>query len=288
VPVDRPGFEGKVYYVWFDAPIEYIAATWEWAEANGRGDEWRGWWFEADDVRYSQFMAKDNVPFHTVGFPCTIIGSGEPWKLVDYLKAFNWLNYEGGKFSTSEGRGVFMDDALELLPADYWRYYLLRNAPESDDSDFTWEHFAVTVNKDLADTLGNFVNRTLRFTERAFGASVPEGGAPGEAEEALAQAEAALAAIAQAAGGSLYHSLVERIRGFALAQRGDEAGARNAFATSLELARAAGETYELALTLEAIGRLKELGGEDGSAEADEARGLLARLGVVSTADVPLA
>jgi methionyl-tRNA synthetase len=186
VPVDRPGFEGKVFYVWFDAPIEYIAATAEWAEANGRGEEWRGWWHEADDVRYSQFMAKDNVPFHTVGFPCTIIGSREPWHLVDYLKAFNWLTYEGGKFSTSEHRGVFMDDALDLLPADYWRYYLLRNAPESDDSDFTWEHFAGTVNKDLADTLGNFVNRTLRFTQRAFGESVPEGGAPGEAEEALA------------------------------------------------------------------------------------------------------
>lgn len=187
VPVERPGFEGKVYYVWFDAPIEYIAATAEWAEANGRGEEWRSWWYDADDVRYSEFMAKDNVPFHTVGFPCTIIGSREPWKLVDYLKAFNWLNYEGGKFSTSEGRGVFMDDALDLLPADYWRYYLLRNAPESDDSDFTWEHFAVTVNKDLADTLGNFVNRTLRFTQRAFGDEVPDGGEPGEAEEALAR-----------------------------------------------------------------------------------------------------
>jgi methionyl-tRNA synthetase len=187
VPVDRPGFEGKVYYVWFDAPIEYIAATAEWAEANGRGEEWRGWWYESDDVVYSQFMAKDNVPFHTVGFPCTIIGAREPWHLVDYLKAFNWLTYEGGKFSTSENRGVFMDDALDLLPADYWRYYLLRNAPESDDSDFTWEHFAGTVNKDLADTLGNFVNRTLRFTERRFGATVPDGGAPGEAEEALAR-----------------------------------------------------------------------------------------------------
>ena len=130
------------------------------------------------------------------------------------------------------------------------------------------------------DSAGYALEARARLAERAVLA--------GEAEEALAQAEAALAAIAQAEGGSLYHSLVERIRGFALAQRGDEAGARNAFATSLELARAAGETYELALTLEAIGRLKELGGEDGSAEADEARGLLARLGVVSTADVPLA
>ncbi len=186
VPVDRPGFEDKVFYVWFDAPIEYIGATREWADARGEPDAWRSWWYEADDVRYVQFMAKDNVPFHTVGFPCTIIGSREPWKLVDHLKAFNWLTYYGGKFSTSQGVGVFMDDALELLPADYWRYYLIANAPESDDSSFTWETFAVAVNKDLADTFGNFVNRTLAFTEKRFGASVPAEGEPGDAERELA------------------------------------------------------------------------------------------------------
>ena len=75
--------KGKVFYVWFDAPIEYIAATWEWADANGKGDAWRSWWYDAKDVRYVEFMGKDNVPFHTVGFPVTILGSGEPWKLVD-------------------------------------------------------------------------------------------------------------------------------------------------------------------------------------------------------------
>jgi methionyl-tRNA synthetase len=187
VPVDRPGFEGKVFYVWFDAPIEYIASTREWADANDLGDAWRSWWYDADDVRYTQFMAKDNVPFHTVGFPSTIIGSREPWKLVDFLKAFNWLTYYGGKFSTSQGVGVFMSDALELLPADYWRYYLMANAPESDDSKFTWETFAVAVNKDLADTYGNFVNRTLTITERNYGPAVPAGGAAGEEEERLAR-----------------------------------------------------------------------------------------------------
>jgi methionyl-tRNA synthetase len=130
-------------------------------------------------------MAKDNVPFHTVGFPSTILGSREPWKLVDYLKAFNWLTYYGGKFSTSQGVGVFMDQALELLPADYWRYYLMANAPESDDTSFTWETFAVAIDKDLADTLGNFVNRTLKFTEARFGSAVPSGGAPGPEEAEL-------------------------------------------------------------------------------------------------------
>jgi methionyl-tRNA synthetase len=185
VPVDRPGFEDKVFYVWFDAPIEYIGATKEWSDARGEPDAWRSWWYDADDVRYAQFMAKDNVPFHSVGFPSTIIGSREPWKLVDYLKSFNWLTYYGGKFSTSQGVGVFMDDALEVMPADVWRYYLMANAPESDDASFSWESFAVTVNKDLADTLGNLVNRTLTFTQRYFDALVPAGGEPGDAEREL-------------------------------------------------------------------------------------------------------
>ena len=175
--------KGKVFYVWFDAPIEYIGATKEWADANGLGDAWRDWWFDARDVCYYEFMGKDNVPFHTVGFPVTIMGSGEPWKLVDRLKGFNWLNYYGGKFSTSEKRGVFMDSAIELLPADYWRYYLMANAPEGSDSSFTFEHFAAVVNKDLADVLGNFVNRVTRFTVARFEGRVPEGGSYG-AEEA--------------------------------------------------------------------------------------------------------
>ena len=113
--VDRPGFEDKVFYVWFDAPIEYLGATAEWADA-GEGRDWRSWWYDADDVEYTQFMAKDNVPFHTVSFPVTLIGSREPWKRADQIKGFNWLTYYGGKFSTSQGRGVFMDQALDTLP----------------------------------------------------------------------------------------------------------------------------------------------------------------------------
>ena len=176
LPEEWEGFENKVFYVWFDAPIEYIAATKEWADEQP-GRDWKSWWYEADDVNYTQFMAKDNVPFHTVSFPCTIFGSKEPWKLVDYIKGFNWLTYYGGKFSTTDRRGVFMNHAIELLPADYWRYYLLANAPESGDSSFTWEHFAATVNKDLADTFGNFINRAFKLCEKHFGAQVPEGGA---------------------------------------------------------------------------------------------------------------
>ena len=187
---DWPGMEGKVFYVWFDAPIEYIGATAEWAEATGQGDDaWQRWWRTdkgADNVRYVQFMAKDNIPFHTLSFPSTLMGSAEPWKLVDYIKGFNWLLYEGGKFSTSQGRGVFMNQALEILPSDYWRWWLLSNAPESNDSDFTWESFQNGVNKDLADVLGNFVSRITKFCRSKFGEVVPEGGAYGEAEAALA------------------------------------------------------------------------------------------------------
>ncbi len=206
---DLEGLAGKVFYVWFDAPIEYIAATWEWADAKaaeaGRGPaedaEWERWWRgpEAADVTYVEFMGKDNVPFHTVGFPCTLIGANErleadgswrpannaPWKLVDELKGFNWLDYYGGKFSTSQKRGVFMDHALELLAPDYWRWWVTANTPETSDATFTWEQFQVQVNADLADVLGNFVNRILKFTETRFEGVVPAGGEPTELETKL-------------------------------------------------------------------------------------------------------
>lgn len=184
-----PGMEGKVFYVWFDAPIEYIAGTAEWADANGLDDAaWERWWRTdkgAQDVTYVQFMGKDNVPFHTLSFPATIIGSGEPWKLVDYIKSFNYLNYDGGQFSTSQGRGVFMDQALSILPADYWRWWLLSHAPENSDSEFTWENFQASVNKDLADVLGNFVSRVTKFCRSKFGEVVPAGGQTGERAAAL-------------------------------------------------------------------------------------------------------
>ncbi|WP_020119403.1 methionine--tRNA ligase [Streptomyces canus] len=187
--------EGKVFYVWFDAPIEYIGATKEWADLDPENRDWKSWWYDVDtDVRYTEFMAKDNVPFHTVMFPATELGVREPWKKVDYVKAFNWLTYYGGKFSTSQKRGVFTDQALDILPADYWRYFLIANAPESDDSSFTWEHFTATVNKDLADTLGNFVNRVLSFSKKRFGEEVPAGGEPGEAEAKLGEEIARLLA----------------------------------------------------------------------------------------------
>ena len=180
----RDGFDGKVFYVWFDAPVEYIAATQDWAAETG-GD-WESWWRTdkgADDVTYVQFMGKDNVAFHTLSFPTTILGSGEPWKLVDQLKAFNWVTWYGGKFSTSQKRGVFMDQAIDLAPSDYWRWYLMSNAPESSDASFTWEGFQAAINSDLANVLGNFVNRITKYCGGKFDGKVPSGGVMTEAEK---------------------------------------------------------------------------------------------------------
>ena len=182
----REGFEGKVFYVWFDAPIAYIAATQDWAEENGK--DWKTWWRTdagAEDTKYVQFMGKDNVAFHTLSFPTTILGSGEPWKLVDCLKAFNWVTWYGGKFSTSQKRGVFMDQALDIAPSDYWRWHLIANAPESSDTAFTWEEFQLSVNSDLANVLGNFVNRITKYACGKFEGKVPEGGKRTAAEEWL-------------------------------------------------------------------------------------------------------
>lgn len=197
VPVPKAGFEDKVFYVWFDAPIGYLAATKAWANQDDSRD-WLSWWQPADEVRYVQFMAKDNLPFHTIMWPAMVLGTRQPWQQADYIKGFNWLNYYGGKFSTSSKRGVFLDQALELLPADYWRYMLMASAPESSDSTFTWEQLQLKVNKDLADNLGNFVNRILKFANSRFKGEVPAGGSAGEAEAQLeADCTAAIATLEQ-------------------------------------------------------------------------------------------
>ncbi|MBD3887604.1 methionine--tRNA ligase [Phormidium tenue FACHB-886] len=183
ISVPRPGFEGKVFYVWFDAPIGYLAATKAWSD-QAEGRDWLSWW-RSEEVQYLQFMAKDNLPFHTIMFPAMILGTREPWKLADQIKGFNWLNYYGGKFSTSSKRGVFLDQALDILPADYWRYTLLAMSPESSDSTFTWEQLQTKVNKDLADNFGNLVNRILKFAASRFGGKIPAGGTQGEPEQRL-------------------------------------------------------------------------------------------------------
>lgn len=175
-PVNKEGFEDKVFYVWFDAPIGYIGITKQWSDENPTERNWKDWWLDAKDVRYVEFMGKDNVPYHSITFPATLLGTGENWTKVDFLKGFSYLTFEGGKFSKSEHRGVFAEDAVQEFPADYWRYWLMANAPESSDSSFTFESFVNTVNKDLNGVLGNFAQRVMKMTASKLGAQIPEGG----------------------------------------------------------------------------------------------------------------
>ena len=184
-PVPKKGFEDKVFYVWFDAPIGYLGITKQWADEKPGERNWKDWWLDAKDVYYVQFMGKDNVPFHSISFPATLLGTGENWTKVDYLKGMSYLTFEGGKFSKSEQRGVFAEDAVKEFPADYWRYWLISNAPEASDSSFTFDLFAGAVNKDLNGVLGNFVSRVMKMTASKIGAEVPSGGEMTEVEEKL-------------------------------------------------------------------------------------------------------
>ena len=184
-PVPKKGFEDKVFYVWFDAPIGYLGIMKQWADEKPGERNWKDWWLDAKDVYYVQFMGKDNVPFHSISFPATLLGTGENWTKVDYLKGMSYLTFEGGKFSKSEQRGVFAEDAVKEFPADYWRYWLISNAPEASDSSFTFDLFAGVVNKDLNGVLGNFVSRVMKMTASKIGAEVPAGGEMTEVEEKL-------------------------------------------------------------------------------------------------------
>ncbi|MDD4556731.1 MAG: methionine--tRNA ligase [Alphaproteobacteria bacterium] len=172
-PVNKPGYEDKVFYVWFDAPIGYIGISKQWSDEKPSERNWEDWWLGGKDVKYVQFMGKDNVPYHSITFPATLLGTGENWTFVDYLKSMSYLTFEGGKFSKSEKRGIFAEDAVKEAPADYWRYWLMSNAPESSDSSFTFELFAGAVNKDLNGVLGNFASRVLKMTASKIGEAVP-------------------------------------------------------------------------------------------------------------------
>ncbi|MBR2412760.1 MAG: methionine--tRNA ligase [Alphaproteobacteria bacterium] len=171
IPVNKPGYENKVFYVWFDAPWGYVSIS------QAANENWADWWHGGDDVHYAQFMGKDNVKFHAVFFPEQQLAMNDNWKTVDMLKAMNFLNFEGGKFSKSQKRGIFLDQAVSDAPSDCWRYALMASAPETDDTDFTIARFADIVNKDLNGMLGNFVSRVCKLTAKNFGNNVPKSGA---------------------------------------------------------------------------------------------------------------
>ncbi|HZK20554.1 MAG TPA: methionine--tRNA ligase, partial [Treponemataceae bacterium] len=188
IPVPKKGFENKVFYVWFDAPIGYISITKELgdrlnASTSSETIDWKSWWLPKEssdeqkkDVKLFQFIGKDNIPFHTVLFPSTLIGSGREWTKLHHMSSTEYLNYEHGKFSKSKGVGIFGTDAKESgIPADVWRFYIFYNRPEKSDTQFTWKDFQEKVNSELIGNLGNLVNRTTTFIEKYYEGLIPEG-----------------------------------------------------------------------------------------------------------------
>lgn len=179
VQVPVSGYEHKVIYVWFDAVLGYISSGKEWAQKAGRKDAWEDYWLRKD-TKYVAFIGKDNIVFHCIVFPAMLMawndtGSSQ-YVLPENVPANEFLNFEGQKFSKSRGWGIDVADFLKYFPADTLRYTLAVNLPESRDSDFYLKDFQARTNNELADILGNFVNRTFAFIERNFESSVPPKG----------------------------------------------------------------------------------------------------------------
>lgn len=172
IPVPLPGAEGKVFYVWFDAPIGYISATREWAEKKGQSDAWKDYWLDPQ-TKLVQFIGKDNIPFHAVFFPAMVMGQKKEYKLVDELPANEFLTLEGKQFSKSDGWYIDLEDFFDKFTADQIRYAIASNAPENHDADFSWKDFAQKCNGDLLGKYGNLANRVLVFLQKSGGGSVP-------------------------------------------------------------------------------------------------------------------
>lgn len=176
VPVPLEGAEGKVLYVWFEAVLGYISATKELSEQRGNKDLWREYW-QQEDTKYVAFIGKDNIVFHCIVFPAFLMcwnnGVREKYILPQNVPANEFLNFEGKKFSKSRNWGIDVIDFLEHFPADTLRYTLAANLPETRDTDFMWDEFKARTNSELADILGNFVNRTFTFAHKHFESKVP-------------------------------------------------------------------------------------------------------------------
>jgi methionyl-tRNA synthetase len=196
VKVPLKGFEEKVLYVWFDAVLGYISSTKEWAAASGRPERWKEYWLD-DTTKYVAFLGKDNVVFHCIVFPAMLMAwnehQGAKFVLPANVPANEFLNFEGQKFSKSRGWGIDVDDFLDAFPPDTLRYTLTMNLPEYRDADFYWNDFQARTNNELADILGNFVNRTLTFAHRNFGGKVPPGGNVGAESSPFKEISAAAA-----------------------------------------------------------------------------------------------
>lgn len=211
IPVEWTGFEEVRHYARFDAPIAYIGATREWADARGEPDAWRRWWRASEDVRYVQFMTREDVPFHTVCFPCTLIGSREAWKLADVVRVFERCD-EGGSVLLARGDSdLAAEPEGEVLPADYWRYLLLAGMPEADGDPPALT--AVAAKDYLDDAVNGFAERCLRFASEHFGPAIPRGGEAGHEEELLAaRLDQAIAAISAQFSALEFRAAVSGLR----------------------------------------------------------------------------
>ena len=174
------GAKGKVLYVWFEAVLGYISSTKEWAQKIGNPEKWKDYWLQ-EDTKLVHFIGKDNIVFHAIMFPAIMMAYNQNKKnnrfvLVSEIPACEFLNLEGAKLSTSRNYAVWVKDYLKKFPPDPLRYTLTSNLPENKDSDFSWKDFQAKNNNELADILGNFVNRSLAFTIKNFEGKVP---APG-------------------------------------------------------------------------------------------------------------
>ena len=175
IPAPFPGAEGKTIYVWFEALLGYVSATIEYFERRGERDRWRDYWF-SEDTRTVYFIGKDNIPFHAIILPAMFMASGDPYVLPWYISSTEYLMYEGQQFSKSRRWGIWIDEALEILPADYWRFALIKMRPETKDTNFTWKEFYRIVNNDMNDDIGNYVHRVLKFIKSRFKGRIPEPG----------------------------------------------------------------------------------------------------------------
>lgn len=173
IPAPFPGAEEKTIYVWLEAVLGYVSATKEWAERQGNVDLWKDYWM-GHETKNLHFIGKDNIPFHTIILPALLMASGKPYVLPWQISSTEFILFEGQKFSKSRRIGIWMDEALEIAEADYWRFVLAAIRPEGKDTDFTWAEFEGLVNSVLNDVIGNYVHRTLTFITNNFHGIVPE------------------------------------------------------------------------------------------------------------------
>lgn len=184
IPAPFPGAEGKTIYVWLEAVLGYVSASIEWAEKIGRPDAWKEFWFDKQ-TKNVHFIGKDNIPFHVIIFPSLLLATHEDYVLPWQVSSTEFILFEGQKFSKSKKVGVWVDEALKVAPAEYWRYVLIAIRPEARDANFTWRDFEAHVNSELNDVLGNFVHRTLTFVNNQFDSKIPEPHELDEKDEAL-------------------------------------------------------------------------------------------------------